>query len=145
MPERSTPAESAFVHRVRVYWEDTDAGGIVYYANVLRFFERARTEWLRRLGHDQQRLREETRAMFVVSEVRLRYLAPARLDDQLDIAVELLEQGRASMLFGQSARRGGTLLVAGEVRIGCVDAASLKPRRLPDALLPASLCSTAIG
>jgi acyl-CoA thioester hydrolase len=126
-----------------VYWEDTDAGGIVYYANHLKFFERARTEWLRAQGHDQQRLRDETGAMFVVSDVRLRYLAPARLDDELEIAVELREQGRASMLFGQSARRAGTLLVEGEVRIGCVDATSLRPRRVPDALLPEMLRSTA--
>jgi acyl-CoA thioester hydrolase len=117
---------SPFRHTLRVYWEDTDAGGVVFYANYLKFFERARTEWLRSLGHSQQRLREETGAIFVVAETSIRYLRPARLDDRLDVTVELLESGRATLLIAQRA--------LGTIRIGCVDAATLRPRRIPLAL-----------
>jgi acyl-CoA thioester hydrolase len=122
---------SPFSHTLRVYWEDTDAGGVVFYANYLRFFERARTEWLRSFGHSQQRLREETGAIFVVAETSIRYLRPARLDDELDVTVELLEAGRATMLIAQQAWRGDVLLAEGKIRIGCVDAATLRPRRIP--------------
>mgnify|MGYP003541835141 CR=1 FL=1 len=122
---------SPFSHTLRVYWEDTDAGGVVFYANYLRFFERARTEWLRSFGHSQQRLREETGAIFVVAETSIRYLRPARLDDELDVTVELLEAGRATMLIAQQALRGDELLAEGKIRIGCVDAATLRPRRIP--------------
>ena len=121
----------AFSHTLRVYWEDTDAGGVVFYANYLKFFERARTEWLRSFGHSQQRLREETGAIFVVAETSIRYLRPARLDDELDVTVELLEVGGATMLIAQQALRGGELLAEGRIRIGCVDAATLRPRRIP--------------
>ena len=129
----------AFSHTLRVYWEDTDAGGVVFYANYLKFFERARTEWLRSFGHSQQRLREETGAIFIVAETSIRYLRPARLDDQLDVTVELLEAGRATMSIVQRALRGGELLAEGKMRIGCVDAATLRPRRIPLALPAASL------
>jgi len=114
-----------------VYWEDTDAGGVVFYANYLRFFERARTEWLRSFGHSQQRLRDETGAMFVVTETAVRYLRPARLDDLLEVTVEVREVGRASMLIAQQALRGAERLAEGTIRIGCVDAATLRPRRIP--------------
>ncbi|MCE2917250.1 MAG: tol-pal system-associated acyl-CoA thioesterase [Rubrivivax sp.] len=134
MPFAATPTAPPFVHRVRVYWEDTDAGGVVFYANYLKFFERARTEWLRDLGHGQQALREATNAIFVVSDTRVRYHAPARLDDELDVTVELREQGRASMLIGQRALRDGLLVAEGEIRIGCVDATSFRPRRIPESL-----------
>ncbi len=124
-----------WLHSVRVYWEDTDAGGVVFYANYLKFFERARTEWLRSLGVAQQALREQTGAIFVVSDTALRYLAPARLDDLLQISVEPVETGRASMTLQQQAwRRHGeesTLLCEGRIRIGCVDAATFRPRRFP--------------
>ena len=114
-----------------MYWEDTDAGGVVFYANYLKFFERARTEWLRSLGHAQQRLRDETGAIFIVAETNVRYLRPARLDDLLDVTVEVLEAGRATMLIAQQALRGPELLAEGTIRIGCVDAATFKPRRIP--------------
>ena len=125
-----------FRHTLRVYWEDTDAGGVVFYANYLKFFERARTEWLRSLGVGQQRLRDETDAIFVVSDTALRYLAPARLDDELAITVETIEAGRASMTLQQQAWRQNagpvpTLLCEGRIRIGCVAAASFKPCRFP--------------
>jgi acyl-CoA thioester hydrolase len=125
---------AAFVWTLRVYWEDTDAGGIVFYANYLKFFERARTEWLRSLGVVQSELRARDGLMFVVSETALRYLAPARLDDLIDVDCALSERGRASLVIEQRAWRGATLLCAGRIRIGCVEAATLKPARLPPAL-----------
>jgi len=132
-------AGTIFQWPLRVYWEDTDAGGIVFYANYLKFFERSRTEWLRSLGIEQQRLRESTGGMFVVTETRLRYLRPARLDDALTVTARLIEKGRASLIIGQSAllksERGSLLLCQGTIRIGWVDAASLKPARIPASLL----------
>ena len=124
-----------FRHRLRVYWEDTDAGGVVFYANYLKFFERARTEWLRGLGFGQQALRERTGAIFIVAETRVQYRRPARLDDTLDVSVELREAGRASMLIGQQAWRDDTLLAEGEIRIGCVDQGTFRPVRIPTPLL----------
>jgi len=130
-----------FEHPVRVYWEDTDAGGIVFYANYLKFFERARTEWLRAAGVEQHQLREDTGVMFVVAATTLRYLAPARLDDLLTVTVEPLthlgNKGRASLVVHQRALRGDTLLCEGEIRIGCVRAEDLKPQRLPDSVVAA--------
>ncbi|EHR70427.1 tol-pal system-associated acyl-CoA thioesterase [Burkholderiales bacterium JOSHI_001] len=131
------PSPAPFVLTVRVYWEDTDAGGIVFYANHLKFFERARTEWLRALGIHQQALKEESGGIFVVQEARLRYLAPARLDDLLQVHVGVAEKGRASLLLGQQAWRNGTLLADGQVRIAFVDAGTLRPRRIPSPLLAA--------
>jgi acyl-CoA thioester hydrolase len=128
---------SAFAFPVRVYYEDTDAGGIVFYANYLKFFERARTEWLRAAGVEQHALREETGVMFVVADTRLRYLAPARLDDLLTITVTPEPAGRASLVVRQQALRGDTLLCEGEIRIGCVRATDLKPQRLPDPVVAA--------
>ncbi|MFY9511663.1 MAG: tol-pal system-associated acyl-CoA thioesterase [Rubrivivax sp.] len=120
-----------FRHRLRVYWEDTDAGGVVFYANYLKFFERARTEWLRALGVGQQDLRERTGAIFIVAETRVQYRRPARLDDSIDVSVELREAGRASLLIAQSAWRGDELLADGEIRIGCVAHGTFRPVRIP--------------
>jgi acyl-CoA thioester hydrolase len=124
---------------IRVYWEDTDAGGIVFYANYLKFFERARTEWLRSLGVGQQALREETGGMFVVSETAIKYHRPARLDDELLVTAKLQESGRASITIAQQAWRktGGVpeLLCDGSIRIGWVSAASMKPERIPSTIL----------
>lgn len=120
-----------FRHPVRVYWEDTDAGGVVFYANYLKFFERARTEWLRALGLGQQQLRDDTGAIFIVSETRMRHLAPARLDDLLSITVQPTTTGRASMSLAQQAWRADTLLCEGQIRIGCVDGGTFRPRRFP--------------
>ena len=124
-------------HTVRVYWEDTDAGGVVFYANYLKYFERARTEWLRDLGFSQEVMRHEDGAMFIVSQTSVRYLAPARLDDLLRVTVDLREPGRASMVLFQQAWRGNVLLAEGEIRIGCVGAADFKPTRIPKALIDA--------
>ncbi|MBL8308083.1 MAG: tol-pal system-associated acyl-CoA thioesterase [Rubrivivax sp.] len=125
-----TPA-LPFRHSLRVYWEDTDAGGVVFYANYLKFFERARTEWLRALGIGQQALREASGAIFVVTDTRLSYKAPARLDDWLEVSVELRERRAATMTLIQRAVRGDTLLAEGEIRIACVDQGTFQPRRIP--------------
>jgi acyl-CoA thioester hydrolase len=135
-PESSAPA-AAFHHPVRVYWEDTDAGGIVFYANYLKFFERARTEWLRSLGHGQQEMVDATGCMFVVQETTVRYLKPARLDDLLGITVAVTERGRASLRIAQQAWCGERLLAEGEIRIGCVQRATLKPHRIPGPIFEA--------
>ena len=120
---------------IRVYWEDTDAGGIVFYANYLKFMERARTEWLRSMGIAQQQLREETGGIFVVSETQLKYHRPARLDDELLVTAELQELGAASLIICQRVllkqAQGTVLLCEGTIRIGWVDAARLRPARLP--------------
>jgi acyl-CoA thioester hydrolase len=132
-PAPAAPARPAapFRHPLRVYWEDTDAGGVVFYANHLKFFERARTEWLRHLGVEQQALRESTGALFVVTDTRVSYRAPARLDDLLDVTVGLQRLGSASMQLAQQAWRGDTLVAEGEIRIGCVDDGTFRPRRIP--------------
>ena len=122
---------------IRIYWEDTDAGGVVFYANYLKFFERARTEWLRAAGVEQQALRDATGAIFIVAEVQMRYLLPARLDDLITVSVQVAEQGAASMVVAQEAWRGDTLLAQGSIRIGCVQADTLKPRRIPAQVLQA--------
>jgi acyl-CoA thioester hydrolase len=135
-PESNAPA-AHFHHPVRVYWEDTDAGGIVFYANYLKFFERARTEWLRALGHGQQEMVATTGCMFVVQETSVRYLRPARLDDWLVITVDVTERGRASLRIAQQAWRGETLLAEGEIRIGCVERTTMKPHRIPGPIFEA--------
>ncbi len=126
---------AAFEHLVRIYWEDTDAGGIVFYANYLKFFERARTEWLRHLGVEQQALRQATGGMFVVSETQVKYHRPAQLDDLLRVTARMGEAGRASLVIEQQAWRDTTLLCEGSIRIGWVDAATLKPARIPSSVL----------
>ena len=125
---------------VRVYWEDTDAGGIVFYANYLKFFERARTEWLRSLGIEQSALREATGGMFIVGETHVRYHRPARLDDELIVTAAVQQAGRASLIIAQQAflkARNESLLCDGTIRIGWVDTASLKPARIPPTILEA--------
>jgi len=112
--------EAHFCHPVRVYWEDTDAGGIVFYGNYLKFMERARTEWLSSLGFEQEAMRQSGEGMFVVAETQLRYLRPARLDDRLSVTVAVAELGRASVAFDQSVWRGEDLLTQGRIRIGWV-------------------------
>ena len=136
LPESPAPA-ARFRHSVRVYWEDTDAGGIVFYANYLKFFERARTEWLRALGHSQQEMVDTTGCMFVVQETTVRYVKPARLDDQLTITVDVRERGRASLRIAQQAWCGDHLMAEGDIRIGCVERATMKPTRIPGPIFEA--------
>lgn len=132
----------SFALPIRVYWEDTDAGGIVFYANYLKFMERARTEWLRSMGIAQRQLREDTGGIFVVSETQLKYHRPARLDDELLVTAELRQIGSASLIIAQrvlsnseqsasDVAAGPALLCEGTIRIGWVDAASLRPARIP--------------
>ena len=195
MAERSQPTRrpaplpaQVFSWPVRIYWEDTDAGGIVFYANYLKFFERSRTEWLRSLGIEQRRLRESTGGMFVVIETSTHHHRPARLDDELTVTAALLEMGRASLIIGQqallkserdkgsdgltrkgkgpnenersegppqasSAPSGGsalraansvgvTLICEGRIRIGWVDAASMRPARIPNSIVSRLRTST---
>ena len=129
-----------FRQAVRVYWEDTDAGGVVFYANYLRFFERARTEWLRSRGHLQERWRRESGIGFVVTDTSVRYRCPARLDDLLDVTVAVAHAGQASFSVAQQAWRSDAsghpqLLVEGTIRIGCVALGTFKPCRIPSAIL----------
>ena len=124
-----------FRFTLRVYWEDTDAGGVVFYANYLKFFERARTEWLRALGVEQEALRRDERVIFIVSETTVRFLLPARLDDLLEVDVETVRRGQASLVVAQQCRRGTALLAEGQIRIGCVDAGTFRPRRIPKTIL----------
>ncbi len=125
---------SAFQCSARVYWEDTDAGGVVYYANYLRFLERARTEWLRARGHQQTELASTLGVLFAVAEVNIRYRSPARLDDLLVISCQPQAEGAASVIFNQQIRRqrdDGELLAEASVRVVCVGAEDFRPRRLP--------------
>jgi acyl-CoA thioester hydrolase len=128
---------AAFVWPVRVYWEDTDAGGIVYYANYMKFMERARTEWLRALGIDQVRLKDEHGLMFVVVDVEAHYRRQARYGDRLQVTCKVRETTRASITLDQEVYReelGGELLLDGRVRAACLDAQTYRPRPLPPEL-----------
>jgi acyl-CoA thioester hydrolase len=126
---------NAFAWPVRVYYEDTDAGGVVYYANYLRFLERARTEWLRALGFEQDALASDAGVIFAVRRVEVDYLKPARFNDALTVHVRLAERGRASLVFAQEIRRGDEVLVKGMVKIACLEAASFRPAPIPAAIL----------
>lgn len=120
---------------VRVYWEDTDGGGIVYHSNYLAFMERARSEWLRALGVDQGGLRDRERVQFAVVEMNVKWKRAARYDDLLLATAEVVERGGATLQFAQSIRRGDEVLVEALVRVAAVDADTMKPRRLPAAVL----------
>ena len=127
---------------LRVYWEDTDAGGIVFYANYLKFMERGRTEWLRALGFNQQVLREQVGGMFVVSETAVKYHRPAKLDDALWVTARVQDAGRVSLTIAQQVllrqeNQPDALLAEGTIRIGWVDAHTLKPGRIPASILEA--------
>ena len=126
------PKPNAFTIPVRVYYEDTDAGGVVYYANYLRFFERCRTEWMRFAGHDQSALASEAGIGFVARKASCEYLRPARLDDQLTVGLEVEKLTRVRVVFRQHVRRGDGELVTGTVEIACVDMATMKPAPIPD-------------
>jgi len=130
---------SEFSWRTRVYWEDTDGGGVVYYANYLKFMERARTEWLRSLGHSQMELAETHGFVFAVVEVKVNYRRPARLDDELLVSCVPVPEGRASLRFKQTVTRAdATVLADGEVRVACVDAKTFRPWPLSDFVWPAT-------
>lgn len=120
---------------IRVYYEDTDAGGIVFYANYLKFFERARTEWLRACGIDQQVLAESEGIVFVVRRTAVEYSSPARLDDVIRVESRIERLGRASVDFHQEAWRDGVLLATGDIRVASVARASIRPVAIPEAVI----------
>lgn len=122
---------SEFVWPVRVYYEDTDAGGVVFYANYLNFMERARTEWLRAAGVEQDQLLADSGLLFVIVEVNVRYHKPARFNDLLDVTVVPVDRGRSRFTVRQEVRRGDELLVSGTVSAACIDAATFKPQPIP--------------
>lgn len=127
-----------FTWPIRVYYEDTDAGGVVFYANYLKFFERARTEWLRAAGIGQQALAEQDGVIFVVKSTTVDYHAPARLDDQLNLTVCIESLGRASVHFSQEAWKMGAvpqLLATGKIKVGCIDAKRFRPAPIPPHVL----------
>ena len=120
-----------FVWPVRVYWEDTDAGGVVYYANYLKFLERARSEWLRSLGFEQDEMVARDGVFFVVRRVEADYLSPARFNDMLTVSSRLAEVGRASLEMTQTIRRGDQPLLEARVKVACVGARDFRPVRIP--------------
>jgi acyl-CoA thioester hydrolase len=119
---------------IRVYYEDTDAAGIVYYANYLRFFERARTEWLRALDISQERLASTDNLQFVVAHAEVSFVKPARLDDALVVTATIAERARTYLTFAQELLRVDELLARARVQVACVDRTSLAPRRLPSSI-----------
>ena len=120
-----------FSCRQRVYWEDTDAGGVVYYANYLRFMERGRSDWLRALGIDQRALREQHGLQFAVASVSVDFLRPALLDDEITVTAELQRLGGATIEFEQKIWRADVQLIDARTRIACLASDSLKPRAIP--------------
>jgi acyl-CoA thioester hydrolase len=124
--------ESVFSWPTRVYWEDTDAGGVVYHAQYLAFLERARTEWLRAHGNGQESLRVEHDLVFAVRSMRIDFRQPARLDDALAVSVALRQCRRASLVIAQTIHRGQALLLDAEVRVAALSAADFRPRAIPD-------------
>src|SRR5690242_1529448 len=126
-------SEAAFLWKVRVYYEDTDLGGVVYHANYLRFMERARTEWLRSLGFEQDILRDRHRVLFVVVDADLHFRRPARFNDELTVSAEVVKRSAASLTLQQAVQGpDGGELCSGEIRVACIDADTFRPRPMPD-------------
>jgi acyl-CoA thioester hydrolase len=134
------PRENVFNWRVRVYYEDTDASGVAYHAAYLRFLERARTEWLRALGQGQEQLRLQSGLAFTVANMEIDFVKPARLDDELEVSVEVEQVRAASLKLNQTVRRrsDAALLTRARVRVGCVEAASFKPCAIPEGMFTRS-------
>ena len=128
-------SEPRFSWPTRIYWEDTDAGGVVYHARYVAFMERARTEWMRALGFGQERMRSEHGMVFAVRSMEMDFIRPARLDDALEVTATLVECRRASMVFAQQVRRDGLVLLTARVRIAALDAQTFRPRGMDDALM----------
>jgi len=119
---------------IRVYYEDTDAGAVVYYANYLKFMERARTEWLRQMGYEHDELFRREGILFAVRSAHLEFLKPARFNDLLEATVQVIRRGKASMTFAQEIRRDEITLCEGEVKVACLDAGTFSPRPIPEIL-----------
>jgi len=120
---------------IRVYYEDTDAGGVVFYANYLKFFERARTEMLRNMGFEQDQLITEQKIIFVVRSVQLDYIKPAHFNDALEVSAEVTLAKKVTLNFEQVVTRGDEVLCKGNIRIACLDAETMRPKSIPDTLL----------
>lgn len=120
---------------IRVYYEDTDAGGVVFYANYLKFFERSRTEMLRAMGYEQDELMTAAGVIFVVRSVQIDYLSPARFNEQLIVSAKITEAKKASLIFDQVISRGDDILCTGIIRIACLDAKTMRPKAIPEHLL----------
>jgi acyl-CoA thioester hydrolase len=135
-PERrpQRPPQPAFDLAVRVYYQDTDAGGVVYHGTYLDYFERARSEWLRALGFDIGEMAQREGVVFIVRDLRIAYAKPARLDDLLAVSVAVEHLGRAQFTLFQVVRRDGEALVCASVNLACVAAGSFKPLRVPEAV-----------
>jgi acyl-CoA thioester hydrolase len=119
---------------IRVYYEDTDAGAVMYYANYLKFMERARTEWLRQIGFEQDDHSRRDGILFAVRSAHLEFLKPARFNDLLEVTVQVIRRGKASMTFAQEIRREELTLCEGEVKVACLDAGTFSPRPIPENL-----------
>jgi len=137
-----------FVFPLRVYYEDTDAGGVVYHSNYLNFFERCRTEWLRHLGYEQDELRESHSVLFVVNKINIDYLKPALFNQQLMITTEVIEMGASTITMHQQVLFGRgsgevDVLSKGDVSLVCVDSKRFRPKRIPD-MIRQSLLSTEV-
>lgn len=139
MTSNAATTDAPFRWPVRVYWEDTDAGGVVYHAGYLRFMERARSEWMRALGVDQMAYKQATGLAFMVRDMQIDFLKPALLDDELTVTVAVKEQRAASILFAQTVvRTDGSCLIRATVRVACVDLARMRPAPIPADLIPQS-------
>lgn len=125
------PDNKIFEFPVRVYYEDTDAGGVVYHSQYLNFMERARTEWLRGLGFAQAVLRQNEQVLFVVHSMQIQFKKPARLDDDLNVVSQLIEMGRGSFSCRQQIMRDDMILLEAQVKVACVDADTFKPTGIP--------------
>ena len=125
------PPAPSFECAFRIYWEDTDAGGVVYYANYLKFMERCRTDWLRFLGVDQSLLRSQRQLQFAVVNVEVDFLRPAILNDEILVTAELVRLSGATILFKQTIRRDDVQLIDATTRVACLDSSTLKPRAIP--------------
>jgi acyl-CoA thioester hydrolase len=126
---------NTFIWPIRVYYEDTDAGGVVYYANYLRFFERARTEMLRAMGYEQDELIATAGIIFVVRSLEVDYLRSARFNEQIQVSAEITSAKKASLSFEQIITRGDEVLCTSIVRIACLDATTMRPKAIPENLL----------
>lgn len=127
-------SNSQFTWQVRVYYEDTDSGGVVYHSNYLKYMERARTEWLRHLGFEQTDLKDQFNALFVVHSMQIAFKKPAKFNDLLTVVNALNAIGHGSLIFSQEIKLNATTLIAASVKIACVDALSFKPSKIPNQL-----------
>ena len=134
MQKPQAQSTTPFTWPIRVYWEDTDAGGVVYHARYLHFLERARTEWLRHLGFDHQGLARAHRSQFVVTALAVEFMKPARLDDNVSVSVRLESLGKVRCVFAQEVRREDELLVKAKVTVASLSTEGFKPVEIPETL-----------